>query len=80
MDDEEVIIKVQSAFDSNYDYGCNDYLLKSFCSNKCHLFNKRDEDLRIIPEKIYTIEEAHKRAGKSKLIFGYYSNLTPTYY
>ncbi|MFH2035896.1 MAG: primase C-terminal domain-containing protein [Candidatus Zixiibacteriota bacterium] len=40
MEEVDIVSTVESAYSGEYDYGCNDELLKENCSDKCGLFKK----------------------------------------
>ncbi len=50
--------KVEQALNQgNYDYGCNDGILKAFCDENCYLNRKNEVD----KDKIYTIADAEAK-------------------
>jgi len=72
---EVVLEKVASAYGrKQYDFGCNDHILQSFCHEDCHLFKMKD--VAEEPIKVYTMEELEpiykeyvKNSAKTKIQF-----------
>ena len=75
LTDEAIMVKIASAYGrKQYDFGCNDHVLQSFCHEDCYLFKGKDvaED----PIKVYTMEELEpiykkyvKNSAKTKIQF-----------
>ena len=42
MDDQEIISLIESAYNGNYRYSCNDATMKDYCSSKCIYFKRKD--------------------------------------
>ena len=42
MDDQEIIELIESAYNGNYRYSCNDATMKDYCSSKCIYFKRKD--------------------------------------
>jgi len=59
LKDDDIKKAVRQAFEKQYDFGCNDYLLREYCDRKCHLKKRQKE--RVTPENIYSIDEARQK-------------------
>ena len=69
--DKDIEIKVNSAFNGNYDFGCNDSVLKEFCSPDCIYRNKPKPEQKLnkviaepdkpIAENIYSLQDIEKK-------------------
>ena len=42
LEEQLILSKVEYIYNSNYKYGCSDYLLKKFCSPRCIHFKRKD--------------------------------------
>jgi RecA/RadA recombinase len=56
LSDNDLMRTIKQAYDNEYDFGCNDFLLQKFCDNRCYL--KRKAMSEIDKSKIYSIDEA----------------------
>ena len=71
LSDKDIEIKVNSAFNGNYDFGCNDSVLKDFCDPNCIYKNRPKPEQKLntvmnVPDKpsidnIYSLAEAEKK-------------------
>jgi len=75
LTNDEILAKVASAYGhKQYDFGCNDHILQSFCHEDCFLF--RTKLTLEEPIKVYTMEELEpiykeyvKNSAKTKIQF-----------
>jgi len=73
--DDAIMTKVASAYGrGQYDFGCNDHILESFCHEDCYLFKTKDTVEESI--KVWTMEELEpvykeyvKNSAKTKIQF-----------
>jgi KaiC/GvpD/RAD55 family RecA-like ATPase len=71
LDDKDIEIKINSAFSGSYDFGCNDSVLQSFCSEDCVYKNKPkveeklnevlDEPDTPTVDNIYSLRDVEKK-------------------
>ncbi len=77
MDERQVEKTFQSAVTGNYDFGCKDPVLSSYCDPHCK-FKGKEESAKITAEKIYTVDEARikyeeyiQRLKERKIVIGF---------
>jgi len=42
LNEQQMIEKTESVYNGNYNYGCQDSLMKKYCQTKCHYFKNKD--------------------------------------
>jgi KaiC/GvpD/RAD55 family RecA-like ATPase len=42
LEDQQIISKIENVYNAGYKYGCNDSILKAYCSPKCMYFKRKD--------------------------------------
>ena len=75
ISEEAIMIKIASAYGRRqYDFGCNDHILTSFCHEDCYLFKTKDVAEEPIP--VYQLQDLEapykeyvKNAAKTKIQF-----------
>ena len=56
LDDQTIVAKIAYAYGSvQYDFGCNDHILASYCHEDCFLYRTQDEESKEYP--IWTLEQ-----------------------
>lgn len=78
MDERQVDKVFNSALTGDYDFGCKDSVLSSYCDPGCKFKGKEEEPPKITAEKIYTIDEAKvkyeeyiRRLRERKIVIGF---------
>lgn len=69
--------KVEYVYNSNYKYGCNDFLLKKYCDPKCIYYNRKDytidiynsDDMQKELETWFATDWSGKTIDLAKLLF-----------
>lgn len=63
MNPEEIVIKVKSAYSHNArnDFGCNDELLRKYCSESCYLKNKNSTKPVESSDVVFNIDDAEEK-------------------
>ena len=71
LTDKDIEIKVNSAFNGNYDFGCNDSVLKEFCNPDCIYKNKPKPEQKLnkvmaepdkpVVDNIYSLQDIEKK-------------------
>ena len=74
--EDDMVTKLVNQAEGLYDFGCNDEILKDYCSDTCRF--KKIKQERVSAKNIYTIEEAKQKyeeyiaqLTKRKITFGF---------
>ena len=55
LNEQKMIEKVESVYNGNYNYGCQDVLMKKYCQTKCNFFKNKDKIAEMISVMASTI-------------------------
>ena len=47
LNEQKMIEKVESVYNGNYNYGCQDVLMKKYCQTKCNFFKNKDYHIHV---------------------------------
>jgi hypothetical protein len=47
LDEQKIIEKTESVYNGNYNYGCQDVLMKKYCQTKCIYFKNKDYHINV---------------------------------
>ena len=47
LNEQQMIEKTESVYNGNYNYGCQDVLMKKYCQTKCHYFKNKDYHINV---------------------------------